>query len=901
MTPDVTGQTISPIGTTDFSFGTVVNSVEHGNDFTIDVSTLQVEAGQTLSLTLYDSNGPSAFVYSGPVAASSTVTEHADVSEQNSAVFNKPANAEWTSIDFASFGNPTGTAGNWQIGPCHHTSSVALATDRLITQQLNVIETMTAWPGGCGDGTNLRQTFGDFSGQCDPCVGTGKRYKVSATYTTSATTTITIPAVDVAQLTHGFTGWYVADVSDAQGNAAQSVVSESFTVDLTAPSISTPLAVNATNTSATITFSEAVFQTDGSTPLTATELGLTIASGTATLTSYTVSTTDDQTFTFALALAETSDGAEVLTLAGTVYDSETNSTAVSPNVIFNDLTPPSISTPLAVNATNTSATITFSEAVFGEDGSTRLTAAELVPTIASGTATLTSYTVSTTDDQTFTLALTLAGASDGAEVLTLAGTVYDSETNSTVVSPTVTFNDLTAPTFVSIAATDGTYAVGDAIDIAVTWDEAVIVTGTPTLALSNGATATYQSGTSTAALVFRYTAVEGDTDSNDLSVSSYSGTIADAAGNTAGAASGDLGAVSIDGNSPTMAITSTVIDGNTSTAETLTITFTANESTNNFVFSDITVTGGSIAQSDFTATNPSTYTVIFTPSADGSCTVIAAAGAFTDAAGNGNTGAQFQFNHYTPLTLSSFTTSHIVGTVIHNTPNYQLALEHLDNIDGLSVAPLLSDFMIGTLDALSNAVYMEYSLQAIIDDINAIGSATQPQVGDFYGGGVVYYIFEPGDIGYVAGETHGLIAAVGDQSAGVAWQANGVAGPDYFAETGATATAIGTGSTNTTTIIGFLEDLGELPYAAGIARAYNGGGFNDWFLPSKIELNKMRALRGTINTTAAANGGGDFSTDEYWSSTEISLNIAFSKIFFDGDPWEYSKGSGYHVRAARAF
>ena len=33
MTPDVTAQTISPIGTTDFSFGTVVNSVEHGNDF----------------------------------------------------------------------------------------------------------------------------------------------------------------------------------------------------------------------------------------------------------------------------------------------------------------------------------------------------------------------------------------------------------------------------------------------------------------------------------------------------------------------------------------------------------------------------------------------------------------------------------------------------------------------------------------------------------------------------------------------------------------------------------------------------------------------------------------------------------------------------------------------------
>ena len=40
MTPDVTAQTISPIGTADFSFGAVVNIAEHGNDFTIDVSRL---------------------------------------------------------------------------------------------------------------------------------------------------------------------------------------------------------------------------------------------------------------------------------------------------------------------------------------------------------------------------------------------------------------------------------------------------------------------------------------------------------------------------------------------------------------------------------------------------------------------------------------------------------------------------------------------------------------------------------------------------------------------------------------------------------------------------------------------------------------------------------------------
>jgi len=169
-----------------------------------------------------------------------------------------------------------------------------------------------------------------------------------------------------------------------------------------------------------------------------------------------------------------------------------------------------------------------------------------------------------------------------------------------------------------------------------------------------------------------------------------------------------------------------------------------------------------------------------------------------------------------------------------------------------------------------------------------------PVVGSFYGGGVVFYIFVAGDTGYVAGETHGLIAAVQDQSSGIQWH-NG-----SYVTTGATNTAVGTGATNTTTIIS-VQGAAETSYAAGLARAYNGGEFNDWFLPSKDELNKMFQNKSTINTTAALNSGSNFSTNYYWSSTEYGNIYAWIQDFSYGGQGEFDKGRSSLVRAVRAF
>ena len=166
------------------------------------------------------------------------------------------------------------------------------------------------------------------------------------------------------------------------------------------------------------------------------------------------------------------------------------------------------------------------------------------------------------------------------------------------------------------------------------------------------------------------------------------------------------------------------------------------------------------------------------------------------------------------------------------------------------------------------------------------------QVGDFYQGGVVFHLFVSGETGYVSGETHGLIAAVEDQSSGIQWNNNGSS-----VTTGATATAIGTGSANTDAIIS-AQGATETSYAAGLARAYTGGEYTDWFLPSKDELNQIYINKSTLE---AVSGFNAFTNTYYWSSTEHDSDDALMQLFYFGHQLNYSKGFTSTVRAVRAF
>lgn len=180
----------------------------------------------------------------------------------------------------------------------------------------------------------------------------------------------------------------------------------------------------------------------------------------------------------------------------------------------------------------------------------------------------------------------------------------------------------------------------------------------------------------------------------------------------------------------------------------------------------------------------------------------------------------------------------------------------------------------GTVTATDNI------LQAI-QKLN--GNNPSHYIGESYGGGIVFYVYDNGQ--------HGLIAATADQSSGVQWY-NGT-----YRYTGTTGDGLGAGVMNTAMIVATqMADNQTGIFAAKLCADYSvtvgGITYGDWYLPSKYELN-------LLNTQQAA--VGFFAKFFYWSSTEYGNNYAWYENFFIGGQDSNDKSSPFYVRAVRAF
>lgn len=175
----------------------------------------------------------------------------------------------------------------------------------------------------------------------------------------------------------------------------------------------------------------------------------------------------------------------------------------------------------------------------------------------------------------------------------------------------------------------------------------------------------------------------------------------------------------------------------------------------------------------------------------------------------------------------------------------------------------------------------------ILPSPQVINKVTIPlyTIGDTALGGKIAYILQRGDSSYDANIQHGLVAAISDQTSAIRWN-NGT-----NKITGAKGVVIGTGFDNTNSIISAQSET-TTSYAAGLARAYKGGGYDDWFLPSKDELNKLYINKVII---------GGFVNNNYWSSSEKDFEFAYKLNFTNGDQNANTKVNTFYVRAIRAF
>jgi len=158
-------------------------------------------------------------------------------------------------------------------------------------------------------------------------------------------------------------------------------------------------------------------------------------------------------------------------------------------------------------------------------------------------------------------------------------------------------------------------------------------------------------------------------------------------------------------------------------------------------------------------------------------------------------------------------------------------------------------------------------------------SSASLSIGDTYQGGIIFYL------NGTYPDQYGLVCAQNDQGASVPWYSQGYV---YY---GTTNTAIGSGQLNTSSLVSIL---GNGYYAAKVCDDLVLNNFDDWFLPSRDELELMY-------TNLKNNGFGNFSNSSYWSSSECNYLNAYTQYFSSGLQSCNNKFHSYSIRAVRNF
>lgn len=155
-------------------------------------------------------------------------------------------------------------------------------------------------------------------------------------------------------------------------------------------------------------------------------------------------------------------------------------------------------------------------------------------------------------------------------------------------------------------------------------------------------------------------------------------------------------------------------------------------------------------------------------------------------------------------------------------------------------------------------------------------------IGELYGGGIIVSLWGEN------GSEHGLIASLTDLGTAISQSSiplnNG-------------AFSISDGMSNT---MDFIANDPVNIHPARLCRDYNGGGFNDWYLPSMDELRLIYIAKSIVNSILPMSGKlkpisfDGLESLHYWSST-----ILWSQNFYDYT--RRSPSDNTNIRAVRKF